>query len=209
MPWFDAVVDGAGDVGIAWLAARALLDLARADADTEAQRRSAAEQVRARAITEAREALRTLVETLLALAPEDADIDAARATLLTERFDALQEQCIALQGFDLADAEHESLRTIVDKLQVQGFAVQRALAELERDRSVDQIFMTRERISFAAIALVIAFLTRMPWVIAATIIALGGFLLYRWHTRFQSTDAVLAALRRFRLPARMFLRGPA
>jgi len=99
------------------------------------------------------------------------------------------------------------LRTFVDKLQVQGFAVQRALADLERDRSVDQIFLTRERISFVAIALVIAFLTRMPWVIAATIVALGGFLLYRWHARFQSTDAVLAALRRFRLPARTFLRA--
>ena len=208
-PWFESLVDTAGDDAIAWLAARALLDLARADADADAQRDAAARRARDDAVGAARTALRALVESLLVLAPEDADIDAARAALLTERFDALQEQCTALQGLDLSDTSHEALRTIVDKLQVQGFAVQRALGELERDRSVDQIFMTRERISFAAIALVVALLTRMPWVIVGTVVALGGFLLYRWHTRFQSTDRVLAALRRFRLPARLFLREPA
>ena len=70
-----------------------------------------------------------------------------------------------------------------------------------------RIFLEPRRLAFPIFALLIALFTRNAWVILAAIAMPAGIAVYRWYTRFQSTDAVLAALRRFRLPARSFLNG--
>jgi serine/threonine protein kinase len=205
--WFDALAEGVGDEVVGLLVARAFLDIAQADAAAQSQQQAAAASAEARAIEEARIALRVRVESLLNLAPEDEDIDAGLARQLTESFDDLQSVCQRLLALDLSGTQHEALRTATEKIQVQGFAVQRTLAALERDRGVTGIFLQPQRLGLAVVVAVIALFTRIAWVIATVAVAIAGFALYRWYVRFQSTDAVLAALRRFRLPARSFLAG--
>ena len=52
-----------------------------------------------------------------------------------------------------------------------------------------------------------AFFTRIAWLLFGVVAALGAFALYRSYARFHSMDAVLAAMRRFRLPARQLMEG--
>jgi hypothetical protein len=152
------------------------------------------------------ETLRAHVRSLLDLAPEDEDISAVTARALEEGFGRLSELCQRVLALDLLEDAHAALRTTVEKLEVQGFGVQRTLAELAHDRGVTRVFLSARLLPIAAFALFVALMTRNAWIILAVLVIPAGFALYRWYTRFQATDAVLAALRRFRLPARTLLR---
>jgi hypothetical protein len=206
--WFDALMEQVHDDDVGHLVARAYLPIAQADAAAQTQQEAATARAESRAIEEARIALRVRVESLLNLAPEDEDIDRELAHQLAEGFEDLQNACQRLLARDLSSPQHEALRTSVEKIQVQGFGVQRALAGLERDRGVTGVFLQPQFLSLVVVGLVIALVTRIAWLILIVALGIAGFAAYRWYVRFQSTDAVLAALRRFRLPARSFLAGP-
>jgi len=204
--WLDAELTRAQDDPAALLAARGFLALAASESATARKRHAAAENARTQQIAELREALCTRVASVLDIAPEDDDIGADVARRLDEEFARVQEICQRMRELDLSGDAHAALRTNVEKIEVQGLAVQHALAELARDRGVTRIFTDPSRLAIVVFALVIALLTRNGWVILVVLAVPGAFFLYRWYTRFQMTDAVLAALRRFRLPARSFVR---
>jgi len=206
--WFDGLMEQVHDDDVGLLVARAYLAIAQADAAAQSQQEAVAARAESRAIEEARIALRVRVEALLNLAPEDEDIDRELARQLADGFEDLQNVCQRLLARDLSSPEHEALRTSAEKIQVQGFGVQRALAGLERDRGVSGAFLQPQFLSLVVMGFVVALVTRITWLILIVALGLAGFAAYRWYVRFQSTDAVLAALRRFRLPARSFLAGP-
>jgi serine/threonine protein kinase len=206
-PWLDSLLASIGDDPAGWLAARGFLELARADSAAAEKRQAATDSARETEIGELRDALRIRVKALLDVAPEDEDIDDDAARALDEGFTRLQELCQRLLGLDLSSEAHAPLRTAVEKMEVQGFGVQRALAGLAHDRGVSRIFVEPRRLAIPMFALLIALFTRNAWIILAAIVIPAVVAVYRWYTRFQATDAVLAALRRFRLPARSFLAG--
>jgi len=208
--WLDGLVAEIGNDPAGLVAARGFLDAAKDDADAARRRADAAGRARERDIAALTEALRARVKSLLEAAPEDEDISAATASALDEGFAQLSDLCQRLAALDLTDDAHAALRTSVEKLEVQGFAVRRTLAELAHDRGVTRVFLSARLLPIVAFALLVALMTRNGWIILATLAVPGGFAVYRWYTRFQATDAVLAALRRFRLPARTLMReGPA
>ena len=203
--WLETLVVRIGDDPPGLVAVRAFLAVAQADDAAARVRETTAERARAQQIAETAQGLRVAVKALLDAAPEDDDISAATASSLEQGFTRLQALCQQLSALDLSADAHAALRTAVEKIEVQAFGVQRALAALAHDRSVTAMFLDARRLPIVFFVLVIALLTRNGWVILAAVALPSMVAVYRWYTRFEATDAVLAALRRFRLPARSLM----
>jgi hypothetical protein len=204
--WLEALLRQLFGDDVALLVARSFIAIASADAASEARRAAELDHAREGAVEEARDALRRQVQAILALAPENRSVGGHTVELLTEAFAHLGVLCSGLLALDLADSRYEALRTHVEKLHVQGLAVQRALAESERDRGVADI-MNPQRLAFAGGALVIALLTRIAWVVVAALSIAATYAIWRWYVSFHSNDGLAIALRRFRLTARGFVHG--
>jgi hypothetical protein len=157
---------------------------------------------------EARAELSGIAHGILELSPAgNEDLSAEHVSELLELFTALDAACVRVARLDLADAEYEELRKHAEKLASFGGAAQRALARTEEVRGISAIFLTPQRLAFAAVALVIALAIRNPVVIAVVLVAVALFVGYRWLRGFNATEDALKRLRVFGLHARNFLRS--
>jgi hypothetical protein len=205
--WFEAMWEKAQQRPIGVLAARYLLPHAQDDGAAERRRQGATAEARARSRDEANAALRAAVSAVLALVPEgDDDLPGASVARLLEAFNAFNAACENVLRLGHADDEYEALRRSAEKLSSLAIVAQRALSDLEARRGVTAIFLTPQRLAFAAAILFGALLLRSPIVllvvVAGLVIAAG----WRWFTGFEATDAALAKLKHFALTARTFLR---
>lgn len=207
-PWFDAFWEAVADDPIGVVAARHVAACAEDDATAERRRRAAAADALARLATEALAALRSEVETVLAIVPPgDDDLDRDDVEALAAAFDRLQAACRKLEALGVADDAFEAARRAAERLSMQALAVQQALAEAQGVHGLNAILIAPQRLLVAAVVGVFVLLIRVPALIVAVlglVVVVAG---YRWYAGFRATENALAKLRQFGLGARTFLRS--
>lgn len=206
-PWFDVFWEAVADDPVGVVVARHVAACAEDDAALERRRRAAAAAAQARRAAEALGALRTEVETVLAIVPPgDDELDRADLETLSAAFDRLQAGCRNLESVDLADPAFEPARRAAERVSLQAFAVQQALAEAQSVHGVNAIFVAPQRLLAAAAFAVFVLLLRVPALIVTVLglaVVVAG---YRWYAGYRATENVLAKLKQFGLGARTFLR---
>lgn len=207
-PWFEAAFDDAADDVTAILVAHAVLPYARDAAAQEKRRQAASAQARRRTRVAAQDALRAEVSRILALSPKvDEDLPSETLHELLRAFDGVQRICIAIAGLTDTDEDAERLRESAERLAAFGAQAQRALARIEEVQGTNAIFLTRERLTWAAAAFGIAILLRQPILLVVLLVAATLVVAYRWYGGFHVTETALKRLRVFGLHARTFLRS--